>query len=287
MATQAFLEAMVRFDHAGVKVITLSGQVAARTLSGAVAASAEHDLGFRVNDPLQLAVVHAWEDFLSAFYAVLNRYAAAFAVIGDASIQQLHGVRMKVWLGRLSQLFPEVGPEIAILESARLHRSKWIDHPQVAGSSLDWMTTQGRTHGISITVPVRLKVKPGPLRFIWNGGMANPWQFDYSPPVDCEGWGAPPCPICLARALMSVVRVTSSRFGHSWSLRDSTITNGIHDCRIPDVPPPVPDSKLGRWTCVECGQRWQLWRRQSAAGEFSGRFWREVDVWPELAPAPG
>ena len=208
--------------------MALSSQIAARSRSGAVAASAEHDLGFRVNDPLQLAIVHAWEDFLSAFYAVLNRYAAVFAVIAaDVSIQELRGLRMKRWLSRLSQLFPEVGDKITILESARLHRSKWIDHPQVAGASLDWMTTQARTHGMSITVPVRLRVKPGPLRLIWNGGMANPWQFEYFPPVECEGFGAPPCPICLARALMRVVRVTSAKFDYSWdSLRDSTMTKG-------------------------------------------------------------
>jgi hypothetical protein len=237
MAAQAFLEAMVRFDQAGVKVMSLSGQVAARSPSAAVAASAQHDLGLRVNDPLQLAALHAWEEFLSAFYAALNRYAALFALIGDESIQHLRGIRMKQWLSRLSQLFPELSGNIAILESARLHRSKWIDHPQVAGSSLDWMTTQARTHGVSITVPIRLKVKPGPLRLTWNGGMANPWQFEYFPPVEFEGWGAPPCPICLARALMSVVRVTSSKFGHSWdSVHDSTITKGIHDCKIPDAP---------------------------------------------------
>jgi hypothetical protein len=287
MAAQAFLEAMVRLDQAGLKVMALSRQIAARSRSAAAFASAEHDLGFRINDPLQLAVVHAWEDFLSAFYAVLNRYAAVFALIAADVSKDLRGVRMKVWLSRLSNLFPEVGDKVAILESARLHRSKWIDHPQVAGASLDWMTTQARTHGISITVPVRLKVRPGPLKLIWNGGMANPWQFEYLPPVDCEGWGAPPCPICLARALMSVVRVTSAKFGYSWdAVRDPTMTNGVHDCEIPPDPPPVADSKLGRWTCDECGQRWQLWRYRSSAGELGEPIWREVDVWPEPATNP-
>src|SRR5437016_4492336 len=82
-ASQAMREAMVRFDQAGARVMQLSRDMAARPREDAVVARATHGLGFDVVDPLQLSVVHAWEDFLSAFYAALNRYAAFFSLTVD------------------------------------------------------------------------------------------------------------------------------------------------------------------------------------------------------------
>src|SRR5437867_142796 len=108
IAAQAFLEGMVRFDQGGAKVLQLSAEMAVRSHEDAIGARAQHRLGFQVADPLQLAAVHAWEEFLSAFYAVLNRYAAVFSLIADQeTARALDGVRMKVWLRRIAERFPD------------------------------------------------------------------------------------------------------------------------------------------------------------------------------------
>jgi hypothetical protein len=293
-AGTAFREAMIRFDGAGVKILAASRAIEQRPQPPLPAELGEDTVVYQVgpvDEAMHLELAHAWEEYFAAFYSALNKYAAFLRLLVDHRTRQaLDAHRMKAWLRRLAELFPDLAADIGVVESGRHHRGKWLDHPQVAGAGIDWMTQAVRKHGMNFSVPIRLKMKAGPRRLIWNGGVFDPWTPGYRPPIDCEEVGVPPCPVCLAGAFMGVVRATSKRFDHDWDdLPDLHVLADAHFC---DPPPPDPppevlaDVKKRRWECAHCGQRWHLRVFDDSTAKRFSYHWQEVERWdPEVDAA--